>query len=282
MNCIICNSTMEYYFSKVYSTGPFVKMMSDIGKVDYYRCPNCGFVHSKTHCELPNDKWVDLNTSFHHYSEYMKKKMYSEYIPSSETKLSPPPHLQEAVLINLLSKNKIINATELLDYGCGYGTLHKILKKYFNIETLLYEPYVTNNLVNYIRFENLAKYNTVYNGGMFEHIISADVLRHLCSLIDTDGCLIIHTVICENIPADPDWFYLNCPVHCAFHTNKSMEIFMKDNGFVSSLYSPVAKCWVLFRKDPDNIVEKITAINVELQLNYLYYKKGFVDYWKGF
>jgi len=39
---------------------------------------------------------------------------------------------------------------------------------------------------------------------------------------------------------------------------------------------------VLFKKEVANIQEKINLINNEFQSEYLIYKIGFVDYWKGF
>jgi hypothetical protein len=91
--------------------------------------------------------------------------------------------------------------------------------------------------------------------------------------------LIIHTVICGNIPMDSNWFYIDPPVHAAFHTNKSMSILMEQWGYKASVYCLSAKSWVLF-KEPKGVKEKVCNINKELQTQYLVYKDGFVDYWK--
>lgn len=56
---------------------------------------------------------------------------------------------------------------------------------------------------------------------------------------------------------------------------------MSQWGYESSIYCPSAKYWVLFKKDK-YIKEKVEFINKEFQTEYLVYKKGFVDYWKGF
>jgi hypothetical protein len=60
-----------------------------------------------------------------------------------------------------------------------------------------------------------------------------------------------------------------------------MELLMSQWGYESSIYCPSAKYWVLFKKDK-YIKEKVEFINKEFQTEYLVYKKGFVDYWKGF
>ena len=61
MKCIICDSKVEYFFSKIYDKYPFKEMMKHIGEVDYYKCSNCGFTISKTHQELDNKKFEKLN-----------------------------------------------------------------------------------------------------------------------------------------------------------------------------------------------------------------------------
>jgi hypothetical protein len=185
----------------------------------------------------------------------------------------------------MLIKNKIIDENNILDFAGGYGTLARILRNYFGIELLVYDPFIKNSIedntaINYITFKELEKYQVVFNSAMFEHITSRKNLEDLNTLVDKNGCLILHTVICENIPKNPDWFYLRPPVHCAFFTNRSMEILMKEWNYTSSIYCPASKCWILFKGNVDNI--KIEKINIELQEKYFFYKKGFVDYWKGF
>jgi hypothetical protein len=172
----------------------------------------------------------------------------------------------------------------MLDYAGGYGRFSSILKKYFDLNMPVYDPYVKNqNFNNYIDIDKNSSYTILFNSALLEHIFSKKVLDNINSLVDNkSGVLILHTVICENIPKDKNWFYLEPPVHTTFHTNKSMSIFMKQNGYKSSIYCPLAKSWILFKKTPLDIENTIDNINNELQSKYFIYKKGFVDYWKGF
>lgn len=117
---------------------------------------------------------------------------------------------------------------------------------------------------------------------MFEHVLKREDLDSLNSLVEEDGCLILHSVICENAPNDESWFYLRPPVHTAFHTNKSMQILMDQWGYHSSIYCPQSKSWVLLKNKVNEIENVINNINYELKTDWFYYKKGFVDYWKGF
>ena len=272
MKCIICYSKSDYFFSKIYDKEPFESMMKNIGKVDYYKCSDCGFTISKTHRDLAKEEWMKLNFDFHHYLE------------NNDVPLNQPPYIDQALMIKILLENGIIDIESVLDYAGGYGTLSNILKKYFHISKFpVYDPFVqnTNNDI-YVSKENLKKYKTVFNSALFEHITERNLFDEINNLVTDDGCMIIHTVICENIPNDSNWFYLFPPVHCAFHTNKSMNILMKQWSYKSSIYVPSAKCWILFKKNNMNIQKKVNQINLEFQTDYLIYKVGFVDYWKGF
>lgn len=273
MTCLICNSETNYYFSKIYTDPPYNVFMTDIGEINYHKCGNCGFVLSKTHSELDKKRWEKLNYEVHTYLES----------PNSIRTGNQPPYLEQAAMLAVLGRNGLINLESMLDYAAGYGTLSSILMKYFNISLPLYDPYMKKSDDNrYVEEGQLTKYQTVLNCAMFEHITTREDLEYVNNLVDDNGCLIIHTVICENIPKDPDWFLLRFPVHTAFHTNKSMDILMEQWGYESSVYCPNSKCWILFKKDSNKIEQIVSAINKEFQSTYLHYKKGFVDYWKGF
>ncbi|MFL9959860.1 methyltransferase domain-containing protein [Paraburkholderia sediminicola] len=273
MNCMICGSQNRYYFSKTYTESPFDELMCDIGPVDYARCTHCGFVSSITHGTLDAEVWGTLNARFHHFLEN----------PASEKTCNQPPYAEQAMMLALLGTNGIVSTDSMVDYAAGYGTLSSILHKYHDIDLPVFDPFVKNEGAHhYIDIENLGKYRTVINSAMFEHVRSREDLDAVNRLVDKDGCLIIHTVICENVPNDPNWFYLVPPVHTAFHTNASMRILMREWGYASSLYCPPAKCWVLFKRDQPGLSDAIESINQELQSIWFVFKNGFVDYWKGF
>lgn len=275
-SCLICESDTDYYFSKDYPTftgSPFKHTL----KVDYYKCKNCGFVLSQTHKEMSESEWTELNTSWHHYFERN---------PEDNT-MNQPPYADQALALMLLSKNNIVNIDDALDYAAGYGTMAKALKKYFGKNIFIYDKYVQdkNSNLSYIDERNLRKHKLVINSAMFEHVLDREHLNYVNNLVDSGGVLMLHTVVCERVPADPNWFYITPMVHTAFHTNKSMSILMEQWGYAASIYSPQAKSWFLFKNDSpalQNLESTINSINRELQTKYFYYKNGFVDYWKGF
>jgi hypothetical protein len=266
---------MEFFFSKTFTEKSYSEFMQDIGSVKYYKCIKCGFVFSKTYSELDDEIWERLN---HRYHQHINSTFYLEEHLKNNKSLHASPHLQLATMINVLQKENIITNDPIFDYAAGHGFLSRVLKKYYLIDSINYEPFARNNLLSY---ENIGGYKIVLNSAMFEHIRKRDDIEKINNLVAGDGVFILHTVVCENIPRDANWFYL-LPVHCAFHTNKSMNILMDQWKYESSLYCPAAKSWVMFRWTPENIEKSIIQINSGFKENYLYYKKGFVDYWKGF
>ena len=187
------------------------------------------------------------------------------------------------MMLSFLGKNGIIDTEDMIDYAAGFGTLSIILAKYHNIKLPLFDPYIqSNDSSRYIDKSKLSTYKTVINSAMFEHVLRREDLDKVNNIVAGDGCFIMHTCVCENVPNDPNWFYLRPPVHTAFHTNKSMEILMRQWGYRSSIYCPQGKCWILLKNNIEDIEKDIMTLNQELQTNWFYCKNGFVDYWKGF
>jgi hypothetical protein len=276
MNCLICNEKSYYFFNKRFDP-PYDEYL---GTVEYYKCPNCGFVFSKTHAEMDHSIWLEVNSLFHSQIEN----------PNIENSSNQPPYLEQALMIHVLAQNRMISVGNAIDWAGGHGTLVKLLRKYFQITVPVYEKYMQVQSVNsqssgeaivrYVPQSELTTYETVINSAVFEHVTNRKYLDEINSCVADTGSLILHTVVCENIPQNPDWFYL-LPVHCAFHSNRSMELLMHQWKYTSSVYCPSAKCWVLFKEGNTRIsADAIRAINIEFQSNYVYFKQGFMDYWR--
>lgn len=174
MQCIICNSDCNYYFSKTYSESPFDEFVQEIGKVDYYKCNRCGFVISKTHAELDESRWKTLNLLFHHYLEN----------PDNEKKINQPPYAEQAMMLSFLGRNGIINTDSMLDYAAGYGTLSDIMSKYHGRELPIFDPYVqADNSGRHIDNVERKTYKTVINSAMFEHVLHREDLDRVNTLV---------------------------------------------------------------------------------------------------
>lgn len=271
--CIICNSEMKFHFQKNSFSNPvFTKMTKSIIPVQYYTCSYCGFLSSLTHRNLSANKWIELNENFHHYNEKTSR---------DDVGINQPPYLEQAVMLEMLIRNNIIDGDNILDYAAGYGTFSRILKKYHDRKISCYDKYVTDPSFNYLDKIDSKAWSVVINSAMFEHVLNRKDLDDVNDLVSENGALLIHTVIVDFIPKNPDWFYIDIPVHTAVHTNKSMSILMEQWNYKSSVYSPKSKTWVLLKKPYKDIKPIIDNINNELQTEWLYGKEGFMDYWKA-
>ncbi|WP_233472501.1 class I SAM-dependent methyltransferase [Cupriavidus respiraculi] len=272
--CMICGSASQPYFSKRYATLPPGAPFPSL-EVDYARCSECGFVASTTHKALSPEHWVALNAAFHHSVE------------AGNEGINQPPYADQALAMLMLARNGVLDLDDALDYAAGYGTLSKFASKYFGAKIRIFDRYVTggDDTLEYVEEAALGKYGLVINSAMFEHVLERKDLDNVDALVADDGVLMMHSVVCERVPADPNWFYLDPVVHTAFHTNASMAVLMAQWGYGASVYAPQAKSWFLFKQDNPKLGELesvIERINAELQCRYFIYKRGFVDYWKGF
>ncbi len=272
---MICGATSEPYFDKQYTETKFWDALS----VSYYKCPDCGFVHSATHQEMSQPAWVELNNRCHRAFETTRELR----------NINQPPYAEMALALSILAKNGVVRTDRVMDYAAGYGTLAKVLSKYFGTDIACYDKYVTDDAadgsVRYVGDDALSDYSLVINSAMFEHVLSRQDLDDVNDIVAQDGVLMLHTVICETIPKNPDWFYLAPIVHCAFHTNTSMTHLMRQWGYSDSIYAPAAKSWFLFKEDnpvTSNLAETVAELNDELQCTFFHQKVGFMYYWKGF
>lgn len=271
--CIICGHEMRFHFQKDFFTNAnFAKMADSIVPVQYYECSQCGFLSSITHKNLLPEKWIKLNDDFHHYNEMENRAGIG---------INQPPYAEQAMMLEILIRNNIIDGNDILDYAAGYGSLSRILKKYYGRKINCYDKYVTDASFNYIDEINGSTWSVIINSAMFEHVLNRNDLDDVNNLVSDNGALLIHTVVVDFIPKDPSWFYIDIPVHTAVHTNRSMSILMEQWNYKSSIYSPRSKTWVLLKKPYKDVKPIIDNINKELQTEWLYGKDGFMDYWKA-
>ncbi len=263
MNCIICDTSMFYYFSKRFEE-------YGLSEVDYWVCPACGFTGSKTHSEMTDDAWTELNSAFHADSNARTDNPYDRN----------QRYFHQALLLYLMVRNDlVVDDGQWLDWGSGVGSLSVQLREHFDLRLMNFDRYVQPKIYA-IQEADLrpGAYSVVVNTGVFEHVRRRATLDEIASFVSPTGCLAVHTQFRGEIPNDPDWSYL-LPVHCAFHTNKSMQILMDAWGFTCSLYNEPAKTWVLFRHSPAEIQRRVEKLSDSMGWEYLHYKEGFMDYW---
>jgi hypothetical protein len=263
LTCFICGDKMHYHFSKQFQE-------PELGKVDYHACGNCGFTISKNHLELSNDDWVSLNIGWHRQNNQREENPWNR----------EQRYFNQGQMLYLLKKCEIIQPKRILDWGSGEGLFSRVLNDIFDIQVLSFDKYIEPKYHAVQSLEGLkSSFELVLNNAVFEHVTSRETLDEINSYVNNTGCLSVHTLVRENIPADPDWMYL-LPVHSCFHTNKSMEILMKQWGYTCSVYNEVAKLWVFFKADVAEMEKKISSANKQVGFNYFKFKEGFMDYWK--
>jgi len=260
--CIVCNGQQKYYFSKNFD-------VYDLVKADYWRCENCGFTSSKTHFDMDDATWALLNDAFH------KDAFAREDNPYNRNQR----YFNQALMLSLAKKHNILEGNDWLDWGCGVGSLSGQLSSHFGLHIDNFDMFVRPQL-NAVAEEDLSirSYSLVVNTAVFEHVRSRDTLNEIEQYVQDNGTLAVHTLVRGEIPADPDWMYL-LPVHCAFHTNKSMDILMQQWGYTCSVYNEHAKLWLLFKLDPGLVENKTKKLNDILGWQYLHFKTGFMDFW---
>ncbi len=267
--CLICEEKAELYFKADVQE----KLAIPFKINEYYQCTNCKFVFSKSVYELNTDEFAHINNVYN-TQFYTRENDFSHN----------PPYLQQAVFFQLMANHALVDNTTMLDYAAGLGSFSTVMKSLFNKDIYSYDAYLVPENRGYITKEEMhnKSFSTVFSSAFLEHIRNFDEIEEMLAVLDDQNdksVFAFHTLVCENPPKDPKWFYYNL-LHCSIFSNASMEFFMQRFGFVHSIYSPLAKTW-LFYKDVDRDFErKVFEINESLKSNYLYYKKGFMDYWK--
>lgn len=244
-------------------------------RVDYLKCNYCNFVVSKTHLEMPQDTWEDLNVQYH--SNYQKNNRNVDD-PRWHERL----HNQAEAIARFYREKMLPRNKPLIDYGCGFGQLADRLNQ-LGVRVHKYDRYVHGRGVHYLSESHLRKhkYGVVITTSVFEHVRSRESLDEMVKLVSPAGVLAVHTLVKETVPCSSSWFYL-LPVHCAFFTNKSMQILFDEWGFSSSIYHVKSRMWFWFKKNfagMDVFVEEENAKSRDREDLY-FFKRGFVDYWR--
>lgn len=265
MKCAICASGMAFIFSKQFD-------VHGLTKVNYWRCCNCGFTMSKTHAEMSASEWQSLNYGYH--SSYQGKDSNPDDPRWIARLQSQATVLSDAAWIGLLDRDG-----RWLDFGCGDGKLSELLKRH-NLTLLKYDRYMTGR-EDFLDDGAITprSFDFVITTSVFEHFILREQFDSVEALVSDSGVLGLHTMVCENVPCDASWFYL-VPVHCAFHTNKSMSLLFEQWGYAASVYNVDARLWLWFKRPPADIKERVERANRQPNGPFYIFNNGFVDYWK--
>jgi len=164
---------------------------------------------------------------------------------------------------------------------CGGGQLSSILAANYGHLLLNYDNYMIRR-PGFLGQDDLTprSFDFVLTTSVFEHFTKREHYDFVESLVGPSGVLGLHTLIREDIPNDPQWFYLGPVVHCSFFTNKSISIMFDQWGYKASVYNVESRLWLWFKDDSTTTKELVEQANARIGGPAYIYKQGFVDYWK--
>lgn len=266
--CMVCNGEMKSFIRKHFA-------QFDLGDVAYERCGNCGFVGSRTHYDMSQKDWEQLNNQW--VSTYQGTDINPEDPNWLERFAAQSAVIGDIASLGVLPKGR------WLDYGAGDGKLVEALKKEHGLTIEKYE-HSSNPAKGYLRAEDLKSksFDIVMHTAVMEHLRYRKQLDGIFNLVKEDGVTILHTLVPENVPQDPDWFYY-LSVHCSFYTNKAMQLLFEQYGYRCSIYNVASRLWFWFKQPASTVrpyFEKANARGKGELYHYIFADK-FVDYWKA-
>lgn len=265
--CIICHGATHPFMKKHFT-------QFNLGDIAYDRCDACGFVLSRTHYDMSERDWEQLNNQW-----------VSAYQGTDENPEDPrwlERFEAQSRIIGDVAARGLLPPGRWLDYGAGDGKLATKLHDEHGIHIEKYE-HSSNPAKGYLRPEELEPkaFSVVIHTAVMEHLRFREQFDKLFSLVSDDGAMILHTLVAEHVPQNPDWFYL-LSVHCSFFTNRAMQVLFEEHGYQCSIYNVAARLWVWFKQPAATIRPLIEQANAEQRdpaYHYIFAEK-FVDYWK--
>lgn len=168
----------------------------------------------------------------------------------------------------------------IIDYGCGDGKLATEVNALCESKLLLkYDKYMNGSDKGYLCEEDVVPgtFDGVVTCSVFKHLIGKNEVHKVFDLLSKQGIFCLHTLVCEVIPQDPEWFYL-LPVHCTLWTNEAMSKIYQDNKFVGCAYNLESQMWFMFRNC--NQYKLLMEKQADLPGSW-FFSDDFVDYWKS-
>ena len=268
MKCFVCGGEMTPYFEKNFG-------MKHVDKCEYVCCENCGLVVSKTVYEMPREQWEKLNYECHSALFNKGEIDYRDIDPNVFVRFET-----QSDFFSELVKHGIFKPDwKAVDYGAGDGTLADMTNKKIGTAWLKkFDAYMEARDENYLSEVSPKSFDFLVSSSVFEHLngIEGDVDR-IIELIKPTGIMGLHTLICEEVPQNPNWFYALLPIHCTFWTNKATQILFEKAGFKRCAYHVEARMWLMFRNVED--FERLKS-SADKLTGTLVFSENFVDYWK--
>lgn len=261
MKCFVCGGEMRPFMKKSFD-------MKNLDACEYVRCDDCGLVVAETLYNMPRQNWEALNHECHAaYQNTDALAVDPNWLPRLKA--------QASVLAELINRGVLDKSARAVDYGAGDGKLSNFLAEKISAPWLKkFDAYMARPNENYLSAAELkpASFDFVITCSVFEHLLGAGDVEKIFALLKSNGTAALHTLICEEVPQDPNWFYLQ-PVHATFWTNAAMKKIFRQYDFKACAYHVESRLWFMFRDAEKFSRLKNCAGTWSLA-------DDFVDYWK--
>ena len=276
MKCFVCNGEMKPYFVKKIE----VKYLPGLDTFEYVRCEHCGLTVSKTLYEMSHEEWSEF--SYNAHKDYFNGVLKYEVLDPKWLRRIRRIDFQAGLFAELLSLGVFQYGWNTMDYGAGDGKLANEINDRTGVPWLKkFDEYMEPSGEYYLTPEEVREgnFDFIVSSSVFEHLLgNRGEVEKIMELLKPDGIMGLHTLICEEVPQDPEWYYLlPVPVHCTLWTNKAMQIVYQKNGFIGCSYNVEAQMWLFFRNF--EAWKKLNEVKHQLHGTWIF-SEDFVDYWK--
>ena len=193
MNCHICNSAANKCFEKL--------VLSKY-EVNYWECPNCGFVFTDTPFWLEESYQSSIvKTDYGVLSRAIRMRYYA------------------SALLYFVYGRK----SKCLDYGAGYGSFVRGMRD-LNFEFYWYDKYTKNIFANDFDYEenNVSHIDFITSFEVFEHV--SNPIAEIEKLLQISRNIFFTTLLIPN-PTPQEWWYYGEEhgQHISFYRKKTFE-----------------------------------------------------------
>lgn len=275
MRCFLCNNEMIDYFE----TDFFLDWINE--KYKYIKCVNCGLVVSDTVYRMSQEEWEGINVKQHSY--------INNGVDEGDPKWLQRTTNQAEMFADLFFRGVFTLQMRCVDYACGAGKISEIFDECvrgknpeLENKLLKYEKYTNfNENLSYLREDEMREksFDVITSSSVFEHLAGKNQVDKILKMLKENGTFCVQTLVCEEVPCDPSWFYLQ-PVHCTLWTNKAMDYFFQEYGFVGCAYNLKAQMWIMFR-DKDVFYRAESEYDSEEFKGTWFFSEKFIDLYKN-
>lgn len=262
--CLICGAPTVHHVTKRWS-GQF-----GLHDVHLARCTSCAFVQSETHYSMTDEEWSRLNVECH--SLYQGTD-----VNPTDPRWLERMAAQRDILATIHRLSLHPEGKPWLDWGAGDAKLSAMLRP-LGVELQAYDPYMDGP--GHVRGEDLLprSFGLVISTSVLEHVREIEALDRMEALVAEDGIFAIHTLIAEEVPDDPSWFYYQAP-HVSFFTNDAMAKLFDRWGYRSSVYHLPSKLWFCLKAPEARAQEVAALLNEATGAQDAVASAGFMAYW---